>query len=368
MEKLLYIEHKNRDLKGKTGKECIAALLVSLSVCICFRDLFSLRGFLAGIGTPGGGLICIWNQIVKALGSSDYVLLDVRAGASTGCGLFAILCLLVLALAAFLLIRTGYLWTMLVFVLPICFLDIFFQVSLSLAAGGFLFGAILFALCCMRQEIGGGMLHFLFAAVILALTVSLTWVGGVSCLTQKPAAVQQVNAAVKQHLSDGYYGTNPLGSGDLTQRKRQGGSDTALEIAMQRPHSMYLRGFVGEQFDGKRWKHLPAGTYYQAENLMYWLSQSGCTPMGQVRDAAMLTGNESPQGEIQIEVQDADRRYAYIPYEICDPILEEGRAWGGSFISAPVLGRLSSYSYEAGDNVVKDWTCLLYTSFPKYAS
>ncbi len=358
MEKLLSIEHKSKDSKSRVINEMIAALLLSLGVSVSFRDLFSLRGFLDGPGTLGGGLIKIWNQIVEALGRADYMLLNVRQGASEGSGLVVILFFVMVALAAFFLIRTEKTWTLLVFVLPVCCLDLFFKVSVSPVAFGTLAGAVLFALCCMKGNGSGFVWHLVLTGAVLILSLALTLVPGISDLTQKPAAVRSVNRAVRQWVEDLYYGENPLGSGDLTQRNRQEGSRTALEISMEQPHSMYLRGFVGETYNGKSWMPLPESTYYDARDLMYWLSRAGCEPLGQVWNAAVLADRERTEGEITVTVKDADTRFAYIPYEICGSGIERGRVWGGSFISSSKFGKLSSYSYTAGDNAVKDWTTI----------
>ena len=179
---------------------------------------------------------------------------------------------------------------------------------------------------------------------------------GISGLLKKPQQVKAVSESVSESVKNLYYGKNPLGSGDLTRSERMTGEETALKIRMSDPESLYLRGFVGEIYTGDSWDTLSTGTYYGSENLMYWLKELGFNTLGQLGQASELTDGNVKENHIQVDVENADRRYAYIPYEISELSVDKSRNWGGSFVTSRKFGRLSSYDYTAGENAVKDWT------------
>lgn len=198
---------------------------------------------------------------------------------------------------------------------------------------------------------------------MFAISAGLWNLPALSDLTEKTGKVGQISRLAEALAADSFYGQNPLLSGDLTQRQRSRKEGTAMEVTMTEPGSMYLRGFVGDIYTGDSWETLSASSYYSRTDLMYWLRQRGFDPLGQLGQAGVMTGTIGDDGSdmsgenlVEINIKNADRRYAYLPYEVKGSSISRGKDWGGSFVT-PIKGtRLSSYSYTAGQNSTALWT------------
>lgn len=359
MEKLLYIEPSSRDRKKEYLASVICALLLSLGICTCFGELFSLADLGTGAGTPGGGLVRIWNQIAGVLGSSDYIQLPVLQGASNGAYLFALLGFIGITASSYFLIRSRKCWTLLILLLPLLACNLLFQLPVSIFGAALLTAATLLAVSCMKQGMNGFWMHLLWTAVVTVIAVAAIQLPGIYRLDEKPQALQQLDTAIVEHLQDWRYGVNPLGSGNLTKEKRDTSEDMALEVTMETPRSMYLRGFVGEQYDGSSWEPLSDYAYMQQKELTYWLGEHDFYALGQLGKAAEIVSGTADHSTVTVSVKHADRRYAYVPYEITqNSFTGRSRSYGGSFVGSPRFGRLSEYSYQAGSDGTGNWTTI----------
>lgn len=356
MEKLLYIEPGISNRKNCIWKEFLLALAVGLGVWLCLGDLFGLSWapgemFAGGLGN---GISLVWNQIADVLGSSDYVLLTKTAAQSGVPGLFLTLGFFGTAAAAFFLIRSRKLWTLLFFLLP-AVLNVIFQISAGIPEMAVLAAALLASAVYMGSGDGFWMKGILVIGLAV-LSVLILQIPGVSDLAGRPGAVREIRSTVSGVWHSQWYGTNSLGNGDLARRERTTGTDTALEVTMSSPQSLYLRGFTGDMYTGDSWEPLAESVYYSAGNLMYWLRQDGFHAAGQIGQAASLAGTGEGENEIQITVKSADKQYAYVPYEICDTEIEDTRNWGNEFFTSRKGGRVRFYRITANHNSVKSWT------------
>lgn len=89
----------------------------------------------------------------------------------------------------------------------------------------------------------------------------------------------------------------------------------ALEVEVEGDTVEYLRGFVGEEYDGSSWTSLDGETVTDSQGLFYWLSQDGFETVSQIADAAADAGYEDA-GEMAMTVTYVGARggYAYLPY------------------------------------------------------
>ena len=93
---------------------------------------------------------------------------------------------------------------------------------------------------------------------------------------------------------------------------RNENEDAALEITMEEPEKLYLRGTIYETYTGTAWK--PAETEKQAEyeNLYYWLHESGFYGQTQIGLTEQLTGQQPKN--MQLRVIGACAGHGYYPY------------------------------------------------------
>ena len=196
---------------------------------------------------------------------------------------------------------------------------------------------------------------YALAAVGLALVIICVPV--VSKIADKPDAIQKIDDKASKGVAASYYGNSPLGEGNLAKAERRVGTGTALIVEMSDPQSIYLRGFVGDVLDGCQWETLPYSSYYENRNKIYWINDAGLNGLGQVGQAARLAGfDREVKSTVAVKVEQASRKYAYIPYEIGKNGVVGAKNWNDSFITAKRGARLKEYSYTMGANAVSKWT------------
>lgn len=101
--------------------------------------------------------------------------------------------------------------------------------------------------------------------------------------------------------------------GDLSNLPARKENDTvALEVTMEAPEKLYLRGTIYETYTGTAWE--PADTEKQAEykNLYYWLHESGFYGQTQIGLVEQLTGQQ-PQTML-LHTVGACTGHGYYPY------------------------------------------------------
>lgn len=115
------------------------------------------------------------------------------------------------------------------------------------------------------------------------------------------------------------YGEDTLPKGDLQKASDllDGQNDT-LKIRMNQPQELYLRGFVGGEYDGTKWSELPYSAYQgDYEGMLRWLSEKGFSPLSQyssyekINDEAM--GQTTGYTQVTVENTGAYRKYVYLP-------------------------------------------------------
>lgn len=359
MERLIFTDRKTSDSKLTVIQECFIAFLVSLGTFFCMNDLFGFsyalrNGFSGGIT---GGLVKTWNMIAEALGGSDFILLTRYAGESENNGLFLTLCIVLGALCAFVIIRQRNIWALLIFALPVALINLLTELGISQISSAVLILSLLFAVIFIKSDGQGFVYEFLLIVLMGIVIYSAFQMPGISSFAGKPVPVRNIQQQTEAFIGKLYYGENPLKSGDLTERTRGEKEGTALVITMENPQSVYLRGFTGDIYTGDSWVPLADQAYYDVNDQMIWHEKNGFNALGQIGQAKKLSGEKTKSATINIKAEGADKRYAYIPYEI-ESFEGDERPdiKGGNFGEAKGLKKLKEYTCIAGENATKDWT------------
>lgn len=365
MEKLRFAPYRKINRRNISTAEIAITAFGAACWCVLIKDMFGLSFDLSGenMGTFGGSLIYIWNRIAETIGNACYVLLPKFEGASGSGVLFLPVIFVAAALIQYLILKSKCIWLAAVPAVCIGILCGAFELSAGEVGIFLLMVTVVPVLAYTAGGYEGFGKNMVFLALVIAISAGLWNLPALSDLTEKTGTASQISRAACELAADSFYGHNPLLSGDLTQRQRNREEGTAMEVTMTKPVSMYLRGFVGDIYTGDSWQALSASSYYNRTDLMYWLRQRGFDPLGQLGQAGTLTetmagGSSDMSGEntVEIKIRDADRRYAYLPYEVDGSSISRGKDWGGSFVT-PVKGaRLSSYSYRTGQNAAALWT------------
>ncbi|MDD7719175.1 MAG: transglutaminase-like domain-containing protein [Eubacteriaceae bacterium] len=364
MDKLKFTEQKTLNKKNEILPQLALSVFFAYGILRWLADSldFSLKIWEIPAGGVGSGLIYTWNAVADVLGKNNYILLEKLSGAGDGNGLFLAVIFLLLVPLVYYLIKSNRLWPVVVLLIILMLPQAVLALKVKKTTVAILLAGFLMVISFIKWSGKGFWKGAVFIAAVAILTLGVASAPGVNKAIAKPKAVQEINTAIQQMVHEFYYGTNPLKSGDLTQRQRDDSSDVALEIVMEKPQSMYLRGFIGEQYMKNRWQSLPESAHFENRELFYWLKQDGFNPLGQLGQANSITASDKEKdsvkegSSVEIKVKDADKRYAYVPYEITSEGIQDSKNRSGSFITPSSGSRLKSYSYTTLDNSVRKWT------------
>ncbi len=149
-----------------------------------------------------------------------------------------------------------------------------------------------------------------------------------------------IDDAVHSLLYDS--GTNSMPEGKLHNLKGRGSSDVpALEIKIEQPQKLYIKGFVGEAYDGQRWTALPKETLAEYKDTFFWLHQNGFYAQSE-NAAACSLAESAVLKKIEVKNLSACKKYAFVPYLLAGSNTLDSALIGDSTVYA----HGSSYSAE----------------------
>lgn len=181
----------------------------------------------------------------------------------------------------------------------------------------------------------------------------------------KHSIMHNVQIAAERKVEAIRYEKEPASSftnGDFTQVGNLVQSDLpALEVIMDQPTSLYLKGYVGAQYTSEGWTELEKSVNLDAYDLFYWLDQSNFSSLNQLQSVARLHGDENVEN-VQIAIQNlnANRKYLYIPYELATPVSQMNdveQVQDYKVQSTKFFGE-DFYKYEATTNLVQKYPTL----------
>lgn len=351
------IRHETGGKYEKIGSLLLAMFLSSGILC-CFMTGFRLTLGEGGIlgGNLKGGMIFLWNGTADFLGKSRFIVLNQYQDGGDGCGLFLLFVWMLLTAVSYGFLRSGNRWWMLLCLIPFFTLQLVLGITSEVWAVGLLFWAILTAAVCSSLS-GKGKLLAAFLLLIMIGAVT----GGVQILTHDsytaPAVVEQVSRQMHQTVEKLRYGTNPRGDGALSPKDFDS-EETALEVKMENPTSLYLRGFVGGNYQKGRWEPLTCNEYYEQNTLFYWLHRQNFSGLTQMRQVSDLLDKEQEAESVQVENRSASRKYIYTPYEMGSINIPRVKNWSDSFLTSENITGAGSYEFETLPNMVSNWPAL----------
>ena len=355
-------------------REHLVAAVFSLSAAagIC---LFAFSGMLLN------GFLSLWNQLAEVLGKKAGIYLTIYQLKDSGKanGELAVLIFLGIAcgLFGFLILKLRWYVLLLLFaaVLPVVLVKTELLPDTRLCLG--FYAGTLLELNYMTKNKGGNLgnavdVSAFFAGAFGLLLVSVF--GGVflqSLVPKNEYQDSQLVANAKEEALSGLsrlrykgQGANSLPDGKLKQTGAwSASSDTALEITMEHPASLYLRGFVGSVYDGSSWTEISTEEAYEEKDLYYWLHQEGFYGETQLLNARNLIQDDSlssEKGIISINNKTASSKYLYTPYELSglpDGYTGENAQADSTLYARGMFGE-RTYRISSLGNLVSDFTTL----------
>lgn len=173
--------------------------------------------------------------------------------------------------------------------------------------------------------------------------------------------VESAKEAVREEVRQVRYEKNPADSLPEGRLKGLGEwkatEDTALEVVMEEPQSVYLRGFVGSVYTGEGWEELEAKDCLERQDLFYWLHQSGFYGLGQLSMLNSLTGSDVRNVKVTVQNFCADSQYLYLPYEVNTPLNEftESSSMADEAVVSRKLFGTRIYQFSMDKNLIKEY-------------
>lgn len=177
------------------------------------------------------------------------------------------------------------------------------------------FGMFIFYGAPQRRIGMRGLVTFLMVGMIMILVSILT--SGYRQVT----TIERWKQAAIDRFEEFRYGKETLPEGNMVKAADliSDQEEDALEIQMDTPQELYLRGYVGADYHKYTWETVPAENYQgEYEGILSWLGKQGLHPALQYAVYADLTAdalNETKAYD-QIEVKNigAYRKYMYLPF------------------------------------------------------
>lgn len=112
-----------------------------------------------------------------------------------------------------------------------------------------------------------------------------------------------------------------LGKGKATHKK-------ALIVMMEKPTSLYLRGFVGANYVHNKWQTLTEETYYNEQPLLHGLRENELSSNTLLAKTYQLT-EKTAKSEVRMYPQNVSKKYSYTPYELATQATSLGFEYDG---------------------------------------
>ncbi len=141
----------------------------------------------------------------------------------------------------------------------------------------------------------------------------------------------------------------------IGERKKK--KEIALQVVMEKPADLYLRGFVGAKYTGNGWKPMDGECIYASKEVLRKLQKNGFSYASQLGSSAEIcqTGEEN---SIAIKVKEADREYVYTPYGLLKQQLPTRCSYREDGLWSKGIRGQKSYQYKAYSNVVSNYPAI----------
>ncbi|MEI3611575.1 transglutaminase-like domain-containing protein [Pseudogracilibacillus sp. SO30301A] len=205
--------------------------------------------------------------------------------------------------------------------------------------------------------------------ILLLFSCSIFLIFSIQSTTdyQKNKYIDQVRNYFQTKIDDFRFEkdkTNTFTKGDFTQLGEiQFFNEPALEVIMDKPASLYLRGFVGSNYTSERWSDLDSKTYYENRGLYYWLNKEGFNPLSQLSTINSMNEENKKIGEkvnVTINNLNGHSKFLYTPYELSSDAeqFENVRLSDYSMISSSQFFGDRSYRYEINSELLVKYPSL----------
>lgn len=196
---------------------------------------------------------------------------------------------------------------------------------------------------------------------------------------ERPQLFEEFTDKISEKIYSVRYGDSDIqvlpsgdfeGLGDLKMS-----DEVMLAVTADEHESLYLRGFVGSEYNGDGWDETSGDELYQYSETLYWVHRDDMYGQNQIAAAAQVLDEKAIENTLtmSVETKGADRRFCYTPYEMTGltaggkPVLTETMLSDSSITSAGWNGQ-RTYEFTTLENQVKRYPALVSLLKENYSS
>ena len=315
----------------------LLAVTAPLAILLLLLYSTQLRSWIlpAGVALTGGFCLLFAGQVMPGMGSFGNSLMERMTGsngkihldfsaAADQYILWAVVPMLILwTLLICHSVRNRRIFMAMPALIPI-FLGVFTGVitadfSLALIAAG----CILLAVHCSGMDIRGIPGNLAVMLLVFAVCTLLGLLLGNHLTSDLSKTAERMVHNVIYHQ-----GGESMPEGDLNDLGAwDKGNTPVLEVVMDQPEKVYLRGRIYEVYTGTSWEDREGEDLSQYEDLFYWLHDAQMFGQSQIGTASVFTTFEKPNS-ISVRNLAACKAYGYYPYAVT----------GGDLFAADKIG------------------------------
>lgn len=188
----------------------------------------------------------------------------------------------------------------------------------------FIAGAILLLISVLKPE-NSGKVSFKVVVPILGCAAGCVLLCAVLMLFFTGVSGENILNTAEKSLHSIIYDskTNAMPEGDLRNLgKFEKNKTSALEIVMEKPKKLYLKGFVGEIYSGNSWDTIPNETLAKYADDFYTLHKNGFFGQNSISNSLEAL-NKYSESTMSIKNLSACSKRAYLPYALSTAELSE---------------------------------------------
>ncbi|MBQ7896183.1 MAG: hypothetical protein IJ364_06485 [Oscillospiraceae bacterium] len=337
---------------GKEKYFALSALFIVFAITVLLRRYMT------------EGLALAWDNLgytyTAASGKVMPLLQSGTASQNASMALFAALCGAILAMGSIFLVSKARIFAAALPIVVLFLVNGMLKVENITCTALCITTSIALLLGSAWQQDKEGLFALLCGGIMIGLSASL-----LLAMFQLPGiktVIDDADGSLKEKLDCFRYKTEYsfLPEGDFTNYKnKQAEGYTALTVTMESPEAMFLRGFVGDSFDGNVWTQTDNKLLAENRELLYWTQKESFYSQNQFAKAAELSEVES--GRISIENHNASSKFVYLPYSFTESeagLLRDNVLSTSALKTEGFFGQ-RSYSYSAVKDAVASTAAVL---------
>lgn len=343
------LKNSVQDKKTKYSSYFVEGIIALALAIGSFISTISALGLVYNVrvmfsGTIVKGFILSWNRFADLMGNRNFIILTKYQGEGTSNGLFLSLVAVILICLSYFVVKSKNKYLLLIYVIPVALSSLAFGIGPSdkgiiVLAIGLVLALYNFSLEGIKRSSS-----MVIPVAILVIAVVLGSASFVKSFASYNPSINQFKDSAKEAVSDLRYGKNGKDK------------EVALKVTMDAPRQMWLRGFVGEYFNGRSWEANGNYVHYQYLKMGKALDEAGYGAAYQLPKSGSLGLGQLKESKVSIKVENASRKYMFSPYELTGGQLDSQKNFGDSFFVNDGLAGQAEYEYTVSEDVSSRWT------------